>query len=348
MKRLVLFLGALFLTFSWLTAGETAKAGSPLIKVSYPVTRDFYRTVPFMGEVVSKRRVELVALTSGRIVSIRALDESPVKKSEILFVLGGPEVEKRLGSLKARLAALKKEIALAQESVRLKEKGAKIKVVPYREVLSAREQLLSLQAEFKAVQTELTTLRAGLQVKAPISGVFTRRRVSIGQEVEKGTVLAEVVDSQALWIKATVFLPHKIPLCGRYALIKTEDKSLMAKVVGVSPEQTPAGGTVVFLEGKEIFRNLAPGQTVSGKIILEEHKGVFALPGEAVVYDEEERAYVFVKSGNDFERRRVQTGLAANGFIEIVSGLKRGEKVVIQGAYELFYRNFNQIYKVPD
>ncbi len=348
MKRLALFLGALFLTFSWLTAGETVKAGSPFIKVSYPVTRDFYRTVPLMGEVVSKRRVEVVALTSGRILSIRALDESPVKKGETLFVLGGPEAEKRLGSLKARLAALEKEIALAQESVRLKEKGAKIKVVPYQEVLSAREQLLSLQAEFKAVQTELKALRAGLQVKAPISGVFTRRRVSIGQEVEKGTVLAEVVDPRALWIKATVFLPKKTKLCGKYALIKTASHPLRAQVIGVSPQHTSAGGTVVFLEGKEIFRNFAPGQTVSGEIILEEHKGALALPAEAVVYDEEERAYVFVKSGRAFKKRRVKTGLADNGFIEIVSGLKGKEEVVIQGAYELFHRNFNQIYKVPD
>ncbi len=336
-----------FLVLSAMGMAEVNE-GLSFIRVSHPIKRDFYRTVPFMGEVVSKKRVEVVARVPGRIVSIRIPDESPVKKGKILFTLGGPEIEKRLRGLEARLKALREEMALAEEAVRLKEEGAKAKIVPYGELLSAKEHLLSLEAEFEALKAELTSFKAGFQVKAPISGIFTRRRVSIGQDVEKGTILAEVVDPKTLWIKAVVFLPDKAKLGGKSALIKTRDHFIRAQVTGNSPRHTPAGGTIVFLEGKEIPRNLAPGQTVSGEIILEEHKGSLALPAQAVVYDDKERAYVFVKSGKTFEKRRVKTGIVADGFIEILSGLQGEKAVVVQGAYELFYRNFNQIYKVPD
>ena len=339
---------AFFLVLGSVGTARAVNEGPSFIRVSLPVMKDFRRTVSFIGKVVPKRKVEIVARVSGRIVSIPVPDESPVQKGEILFALGGPEIEKRRKSLEAHLEVLEKEMALAEKTVRLKDKGVKAKIIPYGELLSAQEHLLSLEAEFEALKAELAAFKAGLQVKAPISGIFTRRRVSIGQDVEKGTVLAEVVDLQALWIKATVFLPKKTKLCGKQALIKTASHPLRAQVIRVSPRHTPAGGTVVFLEGKEIPRNLAPGQTVSGEIILEEHRGALALPAEAVVYDEKERAYVFVKSGKTFEKRRVKTGLAANGYIEIVSGLQKEEEVVIQGAYELFYRNFNQIYKVPD
>jgi len=339
---------AFFLVLSSFGTAKAVNEDLPFIRVSLPVMKDFRRTVSFMGKVVPKTKVEVVARVSGQIVSVHVADETRIKKGDLLFTLGGPEVEKTLKAFEVRLKALRKEIALAEEAVRLKDKGVKAKIVPYGELLSAKEHLLSLEAELEALKAELTSFKAGLQVKAPISGIFTRRRVSIGQDVEKGTVLAEVVDPQALWIKATVFLPHKTPLCGKSALIKAQSHFIRGQVTRVSPQHTSAGGTVVFLEGKEIFRNFAPGQTVSGEIILEEHKGALALPAEAVVYDEEERAYVFVKSGRAFKKRRVKTGLADNGFIEIVSGLKGKEEVVIQGAYELFHRNFNQIYKVPD
>ncbi|QJA06266.1 efflux RND transporter periplasmic adaptor subunit [Thermosulfurimonas marina] len=338
----------LFLIISLIKFVEAAKVKPSLIKVSTPVRRDFRRTVPFVGKVLSKKSVRITALTPGRIVSIGVPDESQVRAGEVLFVLGGPEVKRRLATLRSQVAVLEKEIFLAEEAVRLKREGVKAKIVPYGELLNAEEHLLQLKNELAARKNELHLFETRLRIRAPISGIFTRRRVSIGQRVEKGAVLAEVLDPKALWVKAIIFPPEGVSLSGKPALIQLPDRTLSAKVARMAPERTPAGGITVFLEGRDISRSLAPGESVRGVVILEEHRKALAVPKEALVYDEAERAYVFVKSEKGLEKRMVKTGLSGDGFVEVVSGLREGERVVIKGAYELFYRDFSRIYRVPD
>ena len=72
------------------------------------------------------------------------------------------------------------------------------------------------------------------------------------------------------------------------------------------------------------------------------------MPRGALVYDAQETPYVFVQRGRDMVQQRVRTGLTSKGWIEILTGLSDTDQVVTQGAYELFYRNFNQVYKVAD
>ena len=87
---------------------------------------------------------------------------------------------------------------------------------------------------------------------------------------------------------------------------------------------------------------------MAGTIILAAHENALAVPQAAVVRDEEERAYVFLQNRSGYRRQPVKTGIVASGWIEITSGLKAGDEVVVQGAYELLYQDFNKIYKVAD
>ena len=62
---------------------------------------------------------------------------------------------------------------------------------------------------------------------------------------------------------------------------------------------------------------------------------VLAVPKSAVVREQGE-TFVFVFDGGEtFERRQVALGAEGADFYEIVSGLKEGERVVIEGVYQL-------------
>ncbi len=78
------------------------------------------------------------------------------------------------------------------------------------------------------------------------------------------------------------------------------------------------------------------------------HKNALALPEKALVYNEKEQACIFLATVDNYQRQAVKTGLSANGWTEIVSGIKVGDKVVTQGTYELYYQDFSKIYKVVD
>ena len=72
------------------------------------------------------------------------------------------------------------------------------------------------------------------------------------------------------------------------------------------------------------------------------------MPESAVVYDTEEKPYLFVETKHGYESHPVQLGLIQDGWVEILSGLEQNQFVVTHGAYELFYRQFNEQFKVQD
>jgi multidrug efflux pump subunit AcrA (membrane-fusion protein) len=75
---------------------------------------------------------------------------------------------------------------------------------------------------------------------------------------------------------------------------------------------------------------------------------VLAVPRRALVYDEREIPYVFIKQDQHYTQQQVQTGLTADGWVEILTGLEPMDEVVTRGAYELFYRTFSHTFKVAD
>jgi len=230
-----------------------------------------------------------------------------------------------------------------------KTQAVERKISSLDELNAAENALASLQAELKSNILELQRLRNLTIIKAPVTGIFTRRRVSIGQVVEKGEELARLIAPGRIRIVADLYAPDRVQLAGMKTILRTSDgRELSGLVTRVLPERTPAGGAILWIEGEEINRALKPGEVVSGNILLSTHRGVLAVPESAVVYDQNETSYVFFKEAGGYKRQQVKTGLVSNGWVEIVSGVNEGDRVVVQGAYELFYRNFSKLYKVAD
>lgn len=75
---------------------------------------------------------------------------------------------------------------------------------------------------------------------------------------------------------------------------------------------------------------------------------MLAVPKSAIVYDQQDHPFLFVSKDGIYKRLSIQTGMTQHGWVEILSGLKDDQLVVVKGAYELFYRNFNEMFKVQD
>ncbi|MFQ5848612.1 MAG: efflux RND transporter periplasmic adaptor subunit [Candidatus Methylomirabilales bacterium] len=324
-------------------------AQAKLIETRAPRRQDFHVVSRWFGRAESKEVVKIVALEAGRVVSVEAKDETPVKKGAPLFTLGGANVDSRRASMRANVKALRERVAFAEQIVSRRQKSVEERLASRDGLDEAKATLAQLGANLGAALQGLRSLQDAVHVRAPIVGVFTRRGVSVGQAVMKGTVLAEVVAPKLIRVVATLFTPGDAQLRGRAAVIHAADGgSLSGTVTKVLPERTPEGATRVWIEGDELDFHLNPGEAVNGEILLLVHKGALAVPLSALVYDEKEQAYVFLKGPDGYSRHAVQTGLVSDGWVEISSGLREGAEVVIQGAYELFYRDFRKVYKVAD
>ncbi len=319
------------------------------IQTGTPERRDFAVRIRWLGKVESTGSVSLIALEPGRIVSVTSPDETAVRKGALLFTLGGPRVQRRSGILRARIVSLRERVALVRQTTALKQEAVAQRISKREELLSAKNSLSRLRTKLGDAERAFSSFQENLRVRAPRDGVVTGRRVNVGQEVEKGDVLAELVPPKSLRIVATLYPPGNIPLVGLPAAVETPDgKEVFATVTKVRPRRTPEGASTVWLEGGEIHRHFAPGETVSGRLVLSRHENALALPLSAIVRDEQERAFVFVKGPGGYHQRSVKTGEVSDGWVEIKEGVGEGDSVVVRGAYELFYRDFNRIYKVED
>jgi hypothetical protein len=83
------------------------------------------------------------------------------------------------------------------------------------------------------------------------------------------------------------------------------------------------------------LKRIRPGMTLRGDVVLENYESCFVVPSSAVNYREKERdSLVYVKSGDRFIPKVVQTGLSSHGEAIIVSGANEGDLIALRNPFE--------------
>lgn len=176
-------------------------------------------------------------------------------------------------------------------------------------------------------------------VESPLSGTVGRVYVDIGSSVTVTTPVALVADMTKAEIDLNVpegYLP-KISL-GQKAIIEVDaypgDK-FYGSVVMISPVvdlQTRTAPIEILIDNPG--RRLQSGMFGKVDLIIEEHKDNPVILKEAVI-GRIDPLYVYVVEGSRSYLRKIKTGVRNGAFVEVLDGLKVGDKVVIMGQQKL-------------
>ncbi len=201
---------------------------------------------------------------------------------------------------------------------------------------AARARLAQYEATRAADGTETGVKR--FLVRAPISGTITESAAISGAGAEVGKVLFRIVDINTLHVSGVVAesdYPKLRQLSG--AEIEMPGSGALraaGKLIGVGHVVDAATRTVPVvyeIDNRDHF--LAVNQTVFLRLLLTAADRKPAIP-EAAIIDDAGRPVVFVqRSGETFLRRPVKTGVRSGGFVQILSGVEAGDRVVTRGAY---------------
>ncbi len=170
-----------------------------------------------------------------------------------------------------------------------------------------------------------------LQVLAGIDGVLQQVPVEEGQRVTPGTNLARVARPDRL--KAEVRIAEtqaKDVLFGQIAVIDTRNGKVQGKVVRIDPAVQQGTVTVeVRLEG-ELPKGARPDLSIDGEIELERLVDVLYM-GRPVYGQAHSTVGLFKVNadGETAELTQVQIGRSSVNFVEVVSGLKEGDRVIL-------------------
>ena len=233
-----------------------------------------------------------------------------------------------------------------QRIERLLEAGA----VPAKRLYEAEEEETLATARHQAAQEKLAQYentrtsdgaapeQSHFTVRSPIAGVITKVAATPGSNTTQGDSLFQIVAVDRVHVVAHVPEAEASrigQLSGAEIELPGTDRAIPAgRLVAVSRWIDPASRTLsVIYEVDNSARRLAIGQALAMRLFLAEVSKAIAVP-EGAVIDDGGRPVVFVQlEGESFARRPVQLGARASGYIQILDGVRPGERVVTRGAY---------------
>lgn len=206
-------------------------------------------------------------------------------------------------------------------------------------VLSANRSVLNAQSVYRSTAGTGGGSRGQVMLVAPISGTITHIDVTPGQAVDRTQALLEVEDLSSVWVTANV--PEK-----EFAKVQ---KGMAVEVsVALLPGQTFPG--IVQVVGSRIETKtrsiptqclipsaggrLKPDMFATVRIGVGAAVRAVVVPKTAVI-TEAGKDFIFMKEGDEFEKREVTLGATDGNLIAINSGLKAGNTVVSEGGFVL-------------
>jgi len=220
-----------------------------------------------------------------------------------------------------------------------------------RDYLAAEEHLRALQAVAKDEQIKTATAQVSSatahqenldaqlsysKIFSPITGVIADRPLWAGEMASPTTALLTVMDISRVVARVNIAQalagPVKVGQPATITLTDTGEK-VEGKVTVVSPATDPSSTTVqVWVHADNPGERLKPGASVHVGVVTEEAKNAMAVPAAAILPGEEGgTAVVVVGSDSVAHLRKVDVGIREGDRVQLLSGVKPGESVVIVG-----------------
>ncbi|MDD2942639.1 MAG: efflux RND transporter periplasmic adaptor subunit [bacterium] len=290
-------------------------------------------TVDSVGTLASVQGAELSAQAAGRVIKVAFTPGSQVETGQVLIAIDS-DVEV------AQLKAAKAELELAAINNKRQEKLREMKANSELDLDLAKSEYSRAQATVE----QLTALIEKRQVRAPFPGIAGLNFVQEGQTVAVGTTLLTISELDSLHVDFNI--PQSaisLIKVGNELTVQSDSfpaKPFLGHVIAIDSAVNEVTRTLAIrgvVDNKEHL--LLPGMFVSVSTTQPEKKKVLAVPSSAISYapygntvflavKDETGALVSATSA-------VTLGLKKGDLVEVISGLKAGDKIVTSGTFKL-------------
>ena len=319
------------------------------LTVVSPKIQQFNPKLNLHGELVAKDDVAVgSALQGQQIAQILVEVGENVQKGQILALLDNAGVKAKFDQQTAALEAAKQNLNSAKAAFseassalkRAKSLAAK-KAISSQELeqanakeASARANLNSAKAQISQIDAQIAEAKDQLgkaSVIAPVSGVVTAKKAQIGA-LTSGEALFNIAKDGVIELSADADAAELAQIkvgMGATAQIYGVKEAVKGKVrlVPVSVDTSSRLGKVkISLDGEAKFI----GSYAKVVIDLPEFSAL-ALPAQAVSFTEKGAFTTIVKDGKAV-KRKIQTGLRANGLVQVIWGVSEGDEVALKAA----------------
>lgn len=341
-----------------LHSGNTVANVPPPVEQATPVSvatvkpSAFSRWDEFSGRLEAVERVDIRSRVAGTVQSVHFREGALVKKGELLITIDPAPFIAELDRASAQVAAAQARTSYSrserERAQRLWDEGA----IAQRELDERVNAQNEADANLRAAQAALQSARLNVgysEVRAPVAGRVGRLEVTVGNLVAAGpgapvlTTLVSVSPIYASYDADESVVARALKDAGqgakaldaipvRMGTAATDNTPYQGRLQLVDNQVDPRTGTVrvraVFdnADGSLMpgqFARIRMGQATAGQALL--------ISERAVGTDQSKKFVLVVGADNKAEYREVTLGTSVNGLRVVDSGLKAGERIVVNG-----------------
>ncbi len=329
---------------------------APPVTVAAAVEREITEWDEFTGRMEAVNAVDIRPRVSGYIRRIAFNEGNGVRKGQLLVEIDPRPYQADLARAEAELERAQTTAALAGREVERARRLVAVQAISREEFDTRTSAHASEDAGVRAAEAAVATARLNLEwteVRSPISGRVSRAEVTAGNLVQAGppdaTLLTTVVSLDPIYVyfesDEQTFLKYTA-LARDGSRPNSRDNRSPVELGLANEEGFPHRGYIDFVDNqlnpdagtirlRAIFANknheFTPGLFARIRLVGSGKYPATLVLDRAIGTDQDKKFVLVLKPDSTVDYRPVQLGRLVDGFRVITSGLKAGERIVING-----------------
>lgn len=330
-------------------ADDTLKSAGIEIQAAGPRQMTTAFEVPGEIKADETQVAHVVPRLQGVVIEVLRKEGDRVRAGDLMAIINSRE----LADAKSAFLAAAQRVQFARAALEREENLWKKKISAEQEYLEARrafdevrlahdvasQKLVALglsQASIGALGTVPVDSLPRYEIRAPIAGTVIERDLTVGEAVPADRNIFVIANLSSVWIEASIPAKDLVNVRqGQAALVVAPDAALEARgrvsFIGtlVGEQSRRAIARIVVPNTNGAWR---PGSFVTVKLEQATVMVPLAVPVDAVQTFRDWQV-VFVRYGEWFEARPLELGRSDGGWVEVLSGLKAGERFAATNSF---------------
>ena len=332
LKNLSIRLSALLLLVAPISMGQIT------VSTTTATTMNLNEEDSVMGMIYSRSSPDIAAEVSGRVISVIADIGDAVDKGQVLAQIDSEKYDLQLAQSKAEIARLSALLVNQELDLKRAEKLFKDSLVSEEMVDRTRAEFTALSEQINAANAQLRNSERLIEetmIKAPIKTKVAAKHIDIGDFVQNGMIVYELVDTKNLRVALSFPEYQSLKLKKGLKVFLTtptsKDQNVETTIKEIKPSVNSNNRSITAIVDFDNPGSWVPGASTQARIILSTYEDAVVLPQLAVVRRSIGDVVYLIQNDTAVEQQ-VDTGLEKDGFIHIKSGLKHGDIVALDGA----------------
>ena len=284
--------------------------------------------ISLVGVVNASNDINVISEAQGLVIAVKVKVGDYVKEGTVLFQIDDVIMQSNLASAEINYLKAKRDFERSETL--------------YQENSISAAQLDLARLGMKAAESQLTLARKQLndtRIKAPISGTINKRMVDHGTMVNPGTVVANIVDVTTLKVLLNVSEKDAFQIkVGEQAEITTDvypGVKFYGKIDNIASKSDEAHTYAVEVKlSNSSSHPLKAGMFARVVFSGQSNQESLAIPRESLVGSIKD-AHVYTVENKTAKLKNIVIGNTSGNFLEVLSGLKENDIVVVNGQNNL-------------